>query len=279
MYDSHAHIISGDQAGFPPLNADDPAVAAKLGAPFTAEKLLAAMDAEGVDKALVVQRSQFYGFDNSYVIAASRQSRGRLKAVCSIDATDPGCGDHVTAVHAQGAAGVRLMAPISAKDFDWLDGPNAGHFWSASADAGLPVCVHFFQWNRAEGLQRLQRQLDRYAIADVVIDHLTNAPVETVQSCGIDDSLRQMGDRGNISLKFTAIPLNGLAERGIDAGAVLQAYIGVFGADRLLWGSDITQSRGSYGEMVASGRAAVASFPGEVQQQLLHGNTERIYKG
>jgi len=277
MYDSHAHVISGNVRDFPPVAGADSTVVAKLATPFTAETLLAAMDRQGVGKALLVQRGQVYGYDNRYVIAAAATSGGRLKAVCGIDATDPDCGGQVRDLHAQGAAGVRLMAPMGERGFEWLDGAQADGFWRASADLGVPVCVHFFPWNRDEGMQRLGHLLDRYSIADLVIDHLANGPIASAEACGIDDLLRRLSERRNVALKFTAIPLNDLMDRGIDAGAVVGAYLELFGPDRLLWGSDVTQSRGEYGDLVASGRAAIAFLPAAVQDALLRANVARIY--
>lgn len=287
MYDSHAHIISDDAVAYPPAHAADPQVAAKLEDAFTAGRLLARMDHCGVTGALVVQRGQVYGYDNRYVLAASAASGGRLRAVCGIDATDPDCGGAVRRCREAGAVGVRLMARMGSGGFDWLDGPDAGAFWTAAEETGLPVCVHFFGWNREEGLARLERLLDRHALAHVVIDHLTNSaitgpddgsdPAVSMAALGLDEAARRLADRGNVALKFTAIPLNDLAARGIDATAVIGAWLALFGAERLLWGSDVTQSRGDYEELVASGRAAVAALPDPVRHLLLHGNTARIY--
>lgn len=277
MYDSHAHVISDDLAAFPAMDAADPAVAARLRDPYTAETLLRDMDDAGVNKALLVQRGQIYGFDNRYILAAAGASGGRLKAVCGVDAADPGCGAAVRRLREQGAAGVRLMARLGERSFGWLDGEHAEGFWRAAVDCALPVCVHFFSWNREEGLERLERLLDRHPVAHLVIDHLTNAPIASAAECGIDAPVRRLSERASVTLKFTAIPLNDLAERGIDAGQVLKAYLALFGADRLLWGSDVTQSRGGYGEMVTSGRAAVAGFPADVRDRLLQANVARIY--
>lgn len=277
MHDSHAHIISDNLTQYPPANAEDPRIAVMLGDAFTAERLMAQMDDCGVAKALLVQRSQVYGFDNRYVIGAAAESGGRFKAVCNIDVRRDGCGDDVARLHSDGAAGFRLMTGLRDTSFDWLDGAASLPFWAKMADLGAPLCVHFFGWNRLEGLSRLDQLLDRYPLSHVVIDHLTNGPIESAADSGIDEWVHRMAGRTNVALKFTAIPLNGLAERDIDANAVLAAYLALFGPDRLLWGSDITQSKGSYPEMVASGRKAVAGFPEEVQAKLLAENVARIY--
>ena len=49
------------------------------------------------------------------------------------------------------------------------------------------------------------------------------------------------------------------------------------GAERLTWGSDVTQSAGSYAEMVALARDAVRDFDATTQQLLLAGTVARVY--
>lgn len=278
MFDSHAHIVTGDVASFPAARPDDARVAEMLRAPFPAETLLGQMDACDVAQALVVQRGQVYGYDNSYVLTAARAHPARLKAVCGVDAGDPDCSAKMHHLHTAGAAGFRLMARMGDAGFDWLDG-RQDDFWATAADIGLPVCVHLFDWNRIEGLARLAGHLARHRIERVVIDHLSNAPIASALDNGIDKPLRVLARHAGVALKFTAIPLNALADRGIEAGAVLDAYLQIMGDTRLIWGSDITQSAGTYSAMVASGRAAVAHLPGATQDRLLGANTAGIYGG
>jgi L-fuconolactonase len=276
MFDSHAHIVTGDTTAFPAARPEDPRVAAMLKAPFPAEMLLAQMADCGVSRALVVQRGQVYGHDNSYVLAAARAHHGQLLAVCGVDATAPDSAGTMERLHAQGAAGFRLMARMGDPSMDWLAGHEEG-FWATASTLGLPVCVHLFDWNRAAGLALLTRLLARHRIERVVIDHLTNGPIASTRDTGIDEALRTLAGHAGLALKFTAIPLNGLAQRHIDAGAVLDSYLDLMGEHRLIWGSDITQSAGTYPAMVASGRAAVSHLPGATQDRLLGSNTADIY--
>jgi L-fuconolactonase len=278
MFDSHAHIVTADTAAWPVARPDDPAVRQILARAYPAEALIADMDAQGVARALVVQRGQIYGFDNRYVLAAAAASGGRLRAVCGVDAGDPGCAATLHGLHRAGAAGFRLMARPGATDFAWLDGDGTGAFWPTAAALGLPVCVHLFGWNRFEGLVRLAALLHRHRVEHVVIDHFSNAPIAGPDDCGIDEPLRAIAGLPGAVLKFSSIPLNALAERGIDATPVIDAYLDLMGRERLIWGSDITQSAGSYATMVARGRVAVAHLPAATQDLLLNTNTARLYR-
>jgi len=277
MLDCHAHVVAGDTARFPPAQAGDPKIDALVSDPFEGERLALEMAEQGVSGAVLVQRRQIYGFDNSYVCALARQAPQRWKAICAVDAESPQVADDIASWQIAGGSGFRLMARIDQRTFEWLDGPHADLFWRRMADAGLLACVHFFPWNRDEGLDRLVGILERYPVRHLVIDHLAAATITDDGDPGIDDRIRRLAEHGNVSLKFTTIPLARLAERHIDAGAILGTYLDLFGEDRLAWGSDVTQSLGSFAHMVGLGRSAAAHFPTAIAEKLLHGNTQRIY--
>ncbi len=54
MIDSHAHLISADTAAYPRRTADGMAPATDTAEPMTVERLLAEMDANSVDHAVLV---------------------------------------------------------------------------------------------------------------------------------------------------------------------------------------------------------------------------------
>jgi predicted TIM-barrel fold metal-dependent hydrolase len=264
LFDSHAHLISDDPQRYP--------TAAGAGAPppaMTAASLVALMDACGVRHALAVQRSQYYGFDNRLVCDAADAYPERLAAVCSVDSLHPDCDEHVHYwVRRRGAVGVRLMETAPG-DLAWLAGQAAHGVWRAAAELDIPVCVHFFRWNRVAGLEALAGLLKAYRGVRVVIDHFSNMPAEAgPPDYGLDQRFSRLADYPQVYVKFTTIPLGQLETEGIDGAAVVKRVAGVFGAERLMWGSDITQSSGDYGYMVDLARRAMALL-GEREQRLV----------
>ena len=274
IFDSHAHLIAADLVRYP---RNEAAGGLALTA-YESADLLADMAGAGVSGALLVQRGQAHGFDNGYVCDSAMDAPGRLFAVCGINATEPDCGAKARAWHQRGAVGFRLMERARGQNLDWLCGEYAGQLWQAAADLDVPMCVHFFPWNREAGLEALDGILTQFPTVRLVIDHLSNAPIDGKECDGIDGALRPMIARGGVALKFTAIPLARLEREGIDAGVVLRRFIEVFGAERLMWGSDVTQSAGSYGEIVALGRRGVASLSAQEQNLLLNQNARQFYR-
>jgi predicted TIM-barrel fold metal-dependent hydrolase len=273
MFDSHAHLVSGDLGRYPRLPGYD---AAK---PLEAERLVAEMDASGVGRALVVQRSQYYGFDNSLVCDAATAFPDRLAAVCSIDPMGANPAEQVRFwICERGAVGVRLMETQRGSGLSCLAGDGAEAVWRAARDLEIPLCVHFFGWNRTAGLEQLERQLRSYPGLRVVIDHLTNIAAETgPPDFGMDQPFRALADLPNVYMKFTTIPLGGMEAAEVETSPLIRRAADVFGAERLMWGSDITQSKGDYGAMAAMARRATASLTSPEQQAALSDSVWTVY--
>lgn len=281
MIDTHAHLVTGDTASYPPSPPGGTLNPGDLDNPMTVELLLAGMDANGVDKAVLVQRGSIYGFDSAYVCDSAARFPARLAAVCSIDATAQDCADSVRHwVKGRGAAGIRLMELVKGMDISWLDGPVAREAWREAAALGVPVCVHFFPWNRAEGLTRLDAILRDVPGLTVVIDHFAAIRSDAgPPDHGVDDLLERIAAHDGATIKFTTIPLGRLDAAGIDFRPVVARVKDLFGAERMMWGSDITQSPGSYADMAALGRRAVEGMGASESEQILGGTAMRVYGG
>ena len=281
MIDTHAHLVTGDTDRYPPQPPSGAINPGDLDNPTTVERLIDDMDASGVDHAVLVQRGSIYGFDSSYVCDSAARFPDRLAAVCSIDATAADVADKVRYwVEERGAAGIRMMELVKGSDISWLDGDNAREAWRTAAALGAPVCVHFFPWNRAEGLTRLAAILRDVPGLSVVVDHLAAIRSDAgPPDHGVDALLEGVAQFDGCTVKFTTIPLGRLAKDGIDTRPVIERVARLFGPERMMWGSDVTQSPGSYAEMVELGRNAIGGLHAAAQEQVLSGTARRVYGG
>ncbi|MBO9604249.1 MAG: amidohydrolase [Novosphingobium sp.] len=279
MIDTHAHLLTGDTKAYPPSPPSGSYDPADLENAMTVERLLEEMDATGVDRAVLVQRGSIYGFDSSYVCDSAARFPERLAAVCSIDATAQDCADKVGYwIKDRGASGIRLMELVKGMDISWLDSALARDAWKAAAELDVPVCVHFFPWNRTEGLARLGDIMGAIPGLTVVIDHFGAIRSDAgAPDHGVDDLLAGVAAHDGCTIKFTTIPLGRLDSAGIDTRPVVKRVMDLFGAERMMWGSDITQSPGTYERMVALGRNSVDGLSTAEQEQILAGTAARVY--
>jgi predicted TIM-barrel fold metal-dependent hydrolase len=279
LFDCHAHLISSDHARYPPAPLSGQLRPDDLENPMTAERLLQEMDANGVERAVVVQRSHVYGFDNSYVCDAAAEYPDRLSAVVSIDATQQNAAEAVRHwVSERGAVGVRMMEPFKGADTSWFASAEARAVWQSATELKVPVCVHFFRWNRGIGLPALKAVLEDFPQTAVVVDHFSNMVSEAgPPDHGVDALLLDIARFPKVTTKFTTIPLGQLHEKEVNSAAVVQRVVEVFGAQRVMWGSDIAQSRGSYSYMVELAHEAVAALSGADCKHVLYGTTGSVY--
>ncbi|HMB74221.1 MAG TPA: amidohydrolase family protein [Gammaproteobacteria bacterium] len=277
--DCHAHIFSADTERYPVAPLGGTLRAGELDDPVTAERLLQMLDANGVERAVVVQRAYIYGYDNAYVVEAAAKYPQQLRAVCAIDPEADDAPQTIRHwVEERGAIGIRLTEPSRGAGTGWLDSPQALAAWETATELGIPVRLHFFRWNRESGLPVVAGLLERFPRTQVVIDHLSNLAVEQgPPDYGLDAPLAALIPYANLSLLLSTINLGRLAADGKPSAPVVARLVEAFGAERIMWGSDIGQSQGTYAEMRALAEEAVATLPDRERRLVLDGTGHVVY--
>lgn len=278
IFDSHAHLISRDFERYPtgPLSGE-PLLPESIDNIVTAEELVALMDANGVTRALAVQRAHVYGFDNSYILDAARRYPDRLAAMCMIDAQAPDAGQTVRALTAAGGAvAIRLTEPGRGAGPEWFASDEAQSVWRAAADIGISLRLHFYAWNREYCIPRLLRLAVEYASVPIVLDHLSSPKPEAGVD-GIDESMERLAELPNVSILASTINFKRLESAGQSTAAVMKRVVGLFGARRVTWGSDVAQSSGRYEDMLAMALTAVSQLTEADRDDVLYATGQRLY--
>ncbi|AKC69451.1 amidohydrolase family protein [Pandoraea oxalativorans] len=281
MIDSHAHLISDDRVRYVPAPLSGTLEDSAFDNPVTAERLLALLDANGIDRALAVQRAHIYGFKNDYVCDAAAQYPERLRALCMIDALADDAAQTVRYwVGERGSVGIRMTEPHKGADCSWFAADAALRAWDAVADAGGSVRLHFYRWNRVAALEALAPIVRRYPNTPVVLDHFSNIVGEAgAPDHGVDDALLRFVDAPNVYLLYSMINLGKLAALKLPSAPVVERVVRSFGADRVMWGSDVAQSKGEYADMVGMAHESVSSLSCADQRKVLHGTAAAVYWG
>jgi predicted TIM-barrel fold metal-dependent hydrolase len=273
VIDSHAHVIADDpRYPFAPRQGTLPAWLPERHQ--TAEKLLASMDASGVDQAVLVQYASVHGYDCSYVIDTVAAHPERFVAVCAIDPVSQEAPQHMTGWVDRGAAGLRIAAPGgSDKGPGWVENDA---IWRAASDLAVPLCVHFMVATQAAGVPVLRRMMERYADVTVVLDHVANpAWGDGAPSYGLGPVLAM--SHLKLVLKFATINLERLHAANVDASTALRVILDTFGAERVIWGSDAPNTPGVYGDMVEMMERLLESVSASERASILGGTAQRVY--
>jgi predicted TIM-barrel fold metal-dependent hydrolase len=103
----------------------------------------------------------------------------------------------------------------------------------------------------------------------VVLDHVASVEVAEPDA----DLLLALVDRPEVYVKVTTLNF-----ARVDPAPLVEWLVTHFGADRVLWGSDVTQTRGAYADMVATARRAVAGLSEPDAERVLGGTAATLYR-
>jgi L-fuconolactonase len=207
----------------------------------TGNDMVAAMDAVGVDGALLVSPFTMYGYDASYALEVHAAHSGRFGLIKPVDPTDPGAADTIADWAAtEGTVAIRLMLNRRVSEDSADSGIN--RVLAAAARHALPV--NLLCWARLEQASQL---VARNPNTKVVIDHLglqqpfePPAPAEPFAEL---PKLLKLAVHGNVTVKVSgACTLSHEAFPYDDIWDPLARIFDAFGLDRCMWGTDWTRA-------------------------------------
>src|SRR5579875_1710162 len=205
----------------------------------TGDDMVAAMDAVGVDGALLVSPFTLYGYDASYILEVHAAHPGRFGLIKPVDPNDPAVADTIAEWAAiDGAVAVRLMLNRGASEDP--DDPGLNRVLAAAARHSLPV--NLLCWGRLE-------QAGALAVHD-------NIAVKITGAC---------------TLSHEPFPYKDLWDP-------LFRIFEAFGFDRCMWGTDWTRAVAllTYRQGVEAFHAIDRLSDGE-RAALMGGTLTRVY--
>ncbi len=235
IIDAQVHAYERDHPGRP--------WAAVLHGPseVTGDQMVAAMDAVGVDGAILVSPFTMYQYDASYALAVHKAHPGRFGLVKPLDPNDPKVADTIAEWAATpGTVGVRIMMrdDVSRDPAD----PGINRVLASAARHSLPV--NLLCWGR---LDQVGPMAARNPNTTLVIDHLglqqPFSPPPPAQPWADLPKLLALATHPNIVGKITgACTLSHRPYPYDDIWDPLARIFDAFGLARCLWGTDWTRA-------------------------------------
>ena len=230
----------------------------------------------GVDGTVLVQVAPTLA-ETDWLLDLARDSAEILGVVGWVDLDFSAVGDHLASRCPRGLVGIRPMLQ-DLPDPDWILGSGREAGLRAVAEAGLA----FDALVRPVGFDAIARLAERHPDLTIVLDHAGKPP---------------FGDRLAMSLwrhgveRLAALPniwckLSGLLTEvpsSLPPTAVVQVIddlIELWGASRLLWGSDwpVLTLASDYQNWMDLARDALAHLNEEERNAVFGGNAIRIYR-
>jgi len=253
--DAQVHIWGADTP-VRPWPADGHARAQRA-VPLGVEELIREMDNAGVDRAVIVPPS-WEGDRNDLALDAARQHPSRLAVMGRLDLKSHGTRSLRRWRDLPGMLGVRLTfhTDVGVDDAEW--------FWPEAADAGLPVMIFGPGQTAAFG-----EVAKRFPDLRLIVDHLnlrTGASLADLDSAL--EALLKLSDLSNLAIKISALPcLLGPGESVESLAPFIRRVIDAYGADRTMWGSDLSRLPIPYIDWVTAGTSGFNCLsPTEIAQ-------------
>lgn len=264
VIDIHPHVISDDEARYPPAPLFGKRSDWSQERPCVVETLIAAMDEAGVAKAAVVHSSTTYGFDNSYVVDACNRYPDRLIAVGSVDVRAPDAVETIKAWTDKGLAGLRIFTGGSTKDFDpsELEDPAAYPAWELLGELGLTMCIQ----TGPVGLPQVRALAERFPNVPIILDHLGRPDVTDGPPYAKAQSLFDLADIPSLYMKLTPRIMGDSQTGAATPDTWFPKLVEVFGAQRLAWGSNFPTSPGTLSEILGTARERLSSLSAQDQE-------------
>ena len=206
----------------------------------TGDDMVAAMDAVGVDGALLVSPYSMYRFDASYALEVNAKHPGRFGIIRPFDPESETIADDMAEwTGTPGVVGARIMLTYGEYDGDH---PGLHAILAAAGQAGVPVNI------MAAGHLPILRELARRNPGtQIVIDHVGLAqprhPPAPPEPFAELDSVLAMAEFDNVAIKISGACT--LAHEPFpyrDIWEPLGRMFEAFGFERCLWGTDWTRA-------------------------------------
>ena len=239
--------------------------------------MVAAMDAVGVDGALLISPFALYRYDASYALQVYAKHPGRFGLIKPFDPQSEEVSDEIAEwTGTPGVVGVRVM--LAAQPFE-ADDPGLNRILAAGAQAGVPVNV------MCSGKLPLLRELARrHPDTQIVVDHVGLAqPFDPPAPPGPFADLHNvlsLAECDNVAIKISgACTLSHQPFPYPDIWEPLGKVFDAFGFDRCMWGTDWTRAVNllTYDQGVEAFRVTDRLSDSE-RSALMGGALAKIYK-
>jgi L-fuconolactonase len=247
-------------------------------AEVTGDQMVAAMDAVGVDGAILVSPYSMYRYNASYALEVFAAHPRRFRLVKPVDPTNPAVLDTIaTWAATTGTVGIRIFL----RDNDSTDpaDPAINRVLAAAAQHSLPVNVAC-----TGRLEQVGQLAARNPNTRMVIDHLglpqphePPAPAEPFADLA---RLLTLAHYDNVAVKISgACTLSHQPFPYADIWDPLSRVFDSFGFDRCMWGTDWTRAVRvlTYEQGVESFRVTDRLSDSE-RDSLMGATLERVYK-
>jgi L-fuconolactonase len=243
--DSHVHLWNNETEATPwrqgwKARAHGPG-------PFAAQEAMVAMDDAGVARAFAIPASWDVK-GNELVLDCATRYPERFSAVCGVSLNRPQASEQLHTFVEAGAAAIRQVFPPGMAS-SWLTDGTADWLWPELEKAQVPLML----WAPRE-LEAIVDIASSFPKLRIAVDHM-NLDVHSSLDRAFASvaELSRLSGYPNVFVKLSAIPCyasDSYPFRSVHE--LVRISVAEFGAERLIWGTDLSRLPCSYRDAVTS---------------------------
>jgi len=230
IVDTHVHIWEIDPPRYP-VGPTAPGWKSEPDEPATADELIADMDANGVDRSVIVQTS-WSTWDNGYMADSVVRFPDRFIGHGMIDPQDPLNADRVRYwMQKRGLVGFRFHPMYYPQEQILLTAQN-GPMWEELAASGAVVQFHM----RAQDAVQIAEIARRYPQMKLLLDHMGYPDLKAAREAF--EPIVELARFDNVHVKISDVKGRSAEDFPFaDIHPFIQWLLDAFGAERALWGT------------------------------------------
>jgi predicted TIM-barrel fold metal-dependent hydrolase len=248
IFDTHAHFYTNDFARYPAkANITAAAKDKVIKTPMTHDVVMKYWDDAGIAMGTGVQYNTVYNTDNSYLLDVAKSDPGRVLPVVILSATDAATPGLLRKMAKENRiAGVRLFGSPVNGEFEFFT-EAATPAWEAINELGIVAILMLVGGDLDRTMGRVNEYAARYPHVRIELDHLGYPnPKNSPATFGLTPNHFAARAHRNLYWKLTSFHhVNMIESNGIALKDFFDFVKGLYGADRMMWGSDIGNTPGT----------------------------------
>jgi L-fuconolactonase len=212
--------------------------------PMTPEVIFKFWDEVGIELGCGVQYNSTYSTDNRYLLDMTAKYPKRIVPVVILAPTDPQSPAMLERMAKENRiSGVRFTgSPDASGNFVFLS-EAALPMWEAANKLGLVIVLMPLGDKVPMAMKRVGELAARYPNVNIVLDHIGfPKPGDLPATYGLTPDHLALAQRKNVYYKYTTLLIEQVHETKVPLKDFVNHMVKVYGADHMVWGTDIGNS-------------------------------------
>jgi predicted TIM-barrel fold metal-dependent hydrolase len=298
LFDTHAHFYTNDVDKYPMKASSarygpEIMVAKAMRFPQTPKEIFAFWDECGIEKGIGVQYSSTYLTDNRYLLDIAKEFPSKIIPIVILAPTDPKTPATLEQMARDNKiSGVRFTggptpipgtppgppapgAPLN-DNFAFLS-DAAAPAWEAANRLGLVIVLMPIGGDTRGAMREVAQHAAKYPNVNIVLDHIGFPKPEVSADHGLSPDHYALAKYKNVYYKYTTLLIEQLHAAKVPFQPFLEHMVKTFGADHMVWGSDVGNTPGSMFMWVQYALDSAAGLPPAQQKAMFYDTANRIF--